>query len=111
MAKHDTSLTQVFAALADPTRRDILSHLTEGPATVTTLAKPHGMALPTIMAHIAKLEAGGLVRSEKRGRTRLCFAEPTPLAEAVDWMSRHKAAWEARLDRLEAYLDGQEENG
>ncbi len=105
MAKHDTSLTPVFAALADPTRRDILTRLADGPQTVTDLAAPYGMALPTVLAHIGKLEDGGLVRSEKRGRTRLCFANAEPMAEAADWLTRHKTRWEARLDRLEAYLD------
>lgn len=108
MTKHDATLTRVFTALADPTRRDILSRLTEGPKTVTALADPYGMALPTVMAHIAKLESGGLVRTEKRGRTRTCYAEGAPLAEAARWLTEHQCRWEARLDRLEAYLDAEE---
>ena len=109
MAKHDVMLTQVFSALSDPTRRDILSRLIEGPQSITHLAEPYGMALPTILAHVAKLEAGGLVRTAKKGRTRTCYALADPLAQAADWISAHRTRWDARLDRLESYLDQQED--
>jgi DNA-binding transcriptional ArsR family regulator len=105
MAKHDPTLDALFQALSDPTRRAILSRLMRGSATVSELAAPFDMALPSFMGHIARLEAGGLVRTEKQGRSRICRAEPAALAPASDWLAEQRALWEARLDRLEAYLD------
>lgn len=104
MAKHDPKLDRLFHALADSTRRSIVQQLLSGPATVTDLAAPTGMALPTVMKHIAVLEQTGLVSTEKSGRTRYCHITPAPLAEAQDWIERQRALWEARLDRLDDYL-------
>ena len=105
MAKHDPTLNAMFAALADPTRRAVLSRLMQGPAPVSELADPFDMALPTFMGHLKKLEDGQLIRTEKKGRTRICRAEPQALAPARDWIDEQRAAWEARLDRLEDFLD------
>ncbi len=108
MANHDPTLNALFHALSDPSRRAILSRLMAGPAPVSHLAQPLDMALPTVLQHIAKLEAGGLIRSEKRGRSRICTANPHALADAAGWIADQRAAWNARLDRLEAFLDAQE---
>lgn len=105
MAKHDPNLDRLFQALSDPTRRAVLSRLMQGPASVGELAEPFAMALPTFMGHIARLESGGLIRTEKQGRTRICRAEPRALAPASAWLDAQRAMWEARLDRLEDYLE------
>lgn len=104
MAKHDPALDRLFHALSDPTRRGIVERLLAGPATVSDLAAPTGMALPTVMKHIAVLEETGLVTTEKAGRTRICRATPQPLTEAQAWIEAQRRVWEARLDRLDDYV-------
>ena len=90
----------LFGALADPTRRAVIERLTQGPAPVTELHAPHDMALPTFLKHLGKLEAAGLVRSEKKGRVRTVHIEAAPLAEAERWISQQRQMWDRRLDRL-----------
>ena len=97
-------LDNVFQALADPTRRAVLTRLTEGPATVSDLAKPFDMALPSFLQHLKVLEESGLVTSKKEGRVRTCEAQLTRLTEAEEWIAHQRAVWEGRLDRLDAYL-------
>jgi DNA-binding transcriptional ArsR family regulator len=104
MAKHDPKLDRLFHALSDPTRRAIVERLLTGPATVTAIAAPTGMALPTVMKHIAVLEETGLVTTEKTGRTRICRATPAPLEQARGWIDDQRRLWEARLDRLDDYV-------
>lgn len=104
MAKFDRTLTPLFAALADDTRRAMLERLMAGPARVTDLAAPTGLALPTVLRHLGVLEDAGLIATEKTGRTRTCRARPDRLAPALDWLSRQRAEWEGRLDRLDAFL-------
>ncbi len=89
-----------FAALADPTRRAVVERLVNGPATVSDLAKPHDMALPTFMRHLKTLENSGLVRSVKKGRVRTCHIEAAPLMELQGWLEWQRRVWESRLDRL-----------
>lgn len=110
MAKHDPTLDTLFAALSDPTRRAMLNRLMQGPASVSDLAQPFDMALPTILQHLTKLEAGGLISTRKEGRTRVCTANPAALAQAADWLADQRAMWEARLDRLEAFLEDKDTN-
>ncbi|MGR3492876.1 MAG: ArsR/SmtB family transcription factor [Shimia sp.] len=98
MANH---LDSFFAALADPTRRAIHERLTKGPAPVSALHAPHDIALPTFLKHLSKLEAAGLVRSEKKGRVRTVHIEAAPLAIAETWLSQQRAVWEGRIDRLQ----------
>jgi len=98
-------LDHVFGALADPTRRAILARLSEGEASVGELARPFAMALPSLMKHIRVLEAGGLVESQKSGRVRTCRLKPAAMAHAERWLVEQRAVWEARLDRLEAYVN------
>ena len=103
-------LDQVFQALADPTRRDMVERLVRGPASVTELARPHAMSLPAAMQHLQVLEACGLVRSAKVGRVRTCHIEPDALRAAEDWIGSQRTAWERRLDRLGDYLAGPPEH-
>ena len=91
---------EVFKAVGDPTRRDLVEHLSGGPATVSQLAQPLAMSLSAVVQHLAVLESCGLVRSEKVGRSRTCRLEPVGLRLAEDWFAGQRAAWERRLDRL-----------
>ncbi|MCK0120317.1 metalloregulator ArsR/SmtB family transcription factor [Loktanella sp. F6476L] len=91
-------LNEFFAALADPTRRAVLERLVRGPATVSDLAAPHDMALPTFMRHLGVLERTGLVRSIKKGRVRTCHLEPAPLLEAQGWLAWQRTVWEGQID-------------
>lgn len=97
-------LDRVFHALGDPTRRAVVRRLGQGPASVGELAKPHKMALPSFMQHLAALEQCGLVRSRKVGRVRTYRLVPKPLKAAEKWMVAQRALWERRLDRLDDYL-------
>ncbi len=97
-------LDSFFAAMADPTRRAVIERLTDGPAPVSDLHAPHDIALPTFLKHLKKLEAAGLVRSEKAGRVRTVHIEAAPLKAAEDWLHRQRRAWEGRLDRLDALV-------
>jgi DNA-binding transcriptional ArsR family regulator len=94
----------VFRALADPTRRQVLERLGARPASVSELAAPFKMAMPSFLAHLKVLEASGLVRSEKVGRVRTYALEPERLATAEHWLQRQRSLWERRLDQLDAYL-------
>ncbi|WP_293863424.1 helix-turn-helix transcriptional regulator [uncultured Alsobacter sp.] len=104
MAKHDPDLSVLFHALADPTRRAILSRLAEAPAGVTDLAGPTGLRLPTVMRHLSVLEEAGLIRTSKDGRVRTCAMVPEALEPARSWLDEQRALWESRLDRLEAFV-------
>ncbi|MEO1091217.1 MAG: metalloregulator ArsR/SmtB family transcription factor [Pseudomonadota bacterium] len=104
MTNYPEPLDQVFHALADPTRRAVVQRLCEGPASVSELAKPFEMKLPTFLQHVRVLERSGLVRSTKRGRVRTCEMEPARLSAAATWITDQRALWEARLDRLERLL-------
>jgi DNA-binding transcriptional ArsR family regulator len=97
-------LDLMFHALSDPTRRAMVERLTQGPASVSELARPLPMSLPAVVQHLRVLEASGLVRSEKVGRVRTCRIEPVALGTAEDWISARRTAWERRLDRLGKFL-------
>ena len=99
-----STVGSVFQALADPTRLAVVERLTRGPASVTDLARPYGMALPSFTQHLAVLERCGLVRSRKQGRVRTYALEPRPLAAAGDWLHRQRTIWEQRLDQLDQFL-------
>jgi len=98
------SLDQVFQALADPTRRDLVERLVRGPASVSELSRPQAMSLPAVLQHLQVLEACGLIRSEKSGRVRTCQLEPAALRAAESWVTAQRSTWENRLDRLGDYL-------
>lgn len=103
-SENPKDLDNVFQALADPTRRAVLARLTEGPATVSELAGPFEMALPSFLQHLKVLEESGLVTSKKEGRVRTCEAQLARLTAAETWIAHQRAVWEGRLDRLDAYL-------
>ena len=97
-------LTLTFAALADPTRRSILTRLAEGEATVSELAEPFPVSLPAISRHLKVLETAGLVVRGREAQWRPTRLQAEPLDDAVDWMQSRKRTWEARMDRLDAHL-------
>jgi DNA-binding transcriptional ArsR family regulator len=99
-------LSATFAALADPTRRAILSRLASGEATVTQLAEPFRMSLPAISKHLKVLERAGLVAQGREAQWRPRRLEPAPLKEVSDWVESYREIWEARLNRLDSYLKG-----
>lgn len=107
-ARTDTTSTRsidgVFRALADPTRRHVLERLSRSPASVSELAKPFEMALPSFIEHLKILEGYGLVRSGKTGRVRTYQLIPKRLREAEDWLARQRTLWTTRLDQLDSYL-------
>ena len=104
MANNSAALDRVFHALADPTRRAIVRRLCRGPASVSDLAKPLSMALPTVLQHLHILESSRLIRSEKAGRVRTCHLEPVAFSTIEHWIGRQRIVWEQRLDRMEAYV-------
>lgn len=83
----------------------MVARLTRGPASVSELAAPLDMALPTVLQHLDVLQRGGLVRSTKVGRVRTCRLEPGVLRTVEEWIAGHRSAWERRLDRLGDVLD------
>lgn len=105
MAKYYPDLSLIFQALSDPTRREILARLGQGAVAVSDLARPTGLALPTVMRHLGVLEEAALISTTKTGRTRLCMARGDTLASAAEWLATRREEWEARADRLDAYLE------
>ena len=105
MPNQPAPLNRVFHALADPTRRAVLERLSGGPASMSELAQPFKMALPSFSQHLDVLESCGLVRSRKTGRVRTYELAPEPLEEAEQWMVTQRANWERRLDQLDQYLN------
>ncbi|MDB5342842.1 MAG: ArsR family transcriptional regulator [Schlesneria sp.] len=97
-------LTETFSALADPTRRAILTHLASGESTVTELAKPFKMTMPAITKHLKVLERAGLIQRTRDAQRRPCQLQATPLREVADWVEQYRQFWEQQLDRLEDYL-------
>jgi DNA-binding transcriptional ArsR family regulator len=98
------AVDSVFRALSDPTRRHVLERLSSRPASVSELAAPYKMALPSFVEHLKVLERSGLVRSRKVGRVRTYQIAPDRLKVAEDWLGRQRTMWERRLDRLDSYL-------
>ena len=94
----------MFHALADATRREMILRLSQGPATVSDLAAPFTMPLPSVLQHLQVLEGSGLIRTRKIGRVRTCELQPDALAAAEKWLSARRAMWERRLDRLGDFL-------
>jgi DNA-binding transcriptional ArsR family regulator len=103
-------LSRTFAALADPTRRSILTRLAEGEATVSELAQPFEVSMPAISRHLRVLEEAGLIVRSRSAQRRPSRMQAEPLDDAVEWMQSRKQTWEARIDRLDAHLRRQEDN-
>jgi DNA-binding transcriptional ArsR family regulator len=100
-------LDDIFAALADPTRRAILARLAAGEATVTELAEPFAMSLPAVSKHLKVLERAGLIARGREAQWRPCRLEADPLREVADWVAGYRRFWEQsqeRYDRLDDYL-------
>ncbi|MDC9825916.1 metalloregulator ArsR/SmtB family transcription factor [Devosia sp. ZB163] len=106
MAQHQTQLDDVFLALADPTRRAVIARLGRNEASVSELAAPFEMALPSFMKHIRVLEDAGLIHTSKHGRVRTCRIDTARLSLIDGWLDEQRRTWEGRTDRLEQFLLG-----
>ena len=102
MVQHSNVLYPIFQALSDPTRLACIERLERGPATISTLAEPFDIALPSFMKHIAVLEAAGLVTTEKVGRQRFVRLNTVRLKVAHDWFADRRRLWSHRFSALEA---------
>ena len=103
-------LSATFAALADPTRRAILTTLAHGEASVTALAEPFDITMPAVSKHLKVLERAGLIERSSRAQWRPCRLSPEPLKDVSDWVERYREFWEQRLDRLDEYLSDLQSN-
>jgi DNA-binding transcriptional ArsR family regulator len=104
------NVDRVFHALGDPTRRAIVEKLSEGPISVSRLAKPLDITLAAVVQHLQVLEKSGLVQTEKVGRVRTCRIEPKGLTVAERWIEERRSLWEKRLDRLGKLLAEEDED-
>jgi DNA-binding transcriptional ArsR family regulator len=102
MTSDQLSLT--LTALADPTRRAILARLAQGEATVTELARPFALKLPTISKHLKVLQRAGLITQGRKAQWRPCRLEAAPLQEVADWVAHFRQFWDQSFDRLDTYL-------
>jgi DNA-binding transcriptional ArsR family regulator len=104
MPNQTAILDGAFHALADPTRRAVLERLSHGTASVSELAQPFDMALPSFLQHLRVLEDSGLIRSHKIGRVRTCAVNSRCLNEVESWLVTQRKLWETRLNQLDSYL-------
>jgi DNA-binding transcriptional ArsR family regulator len=104
MLNQAPALDRIFQALADPGRRVMVDRLVQGPASVTELARPLSISLAAVVQHVQVLEACGLVRTQKVGRTRTCRINPAALRSAESWVADRRRMADQRLDRLGQYL-------
>ena len=105
MRSADDRLSQIFAALANSTRRAILARLAKGEATVNELAEPFNMSLPAISQHIRVLERAGLITQGQKAQYRPCTIDVTPLKEISKWTEQYRHIWEASFDRMDDYIN------
>ncbi|WP_439575712.1 ArsR/SmtB family transcription factor [Phreatobacter sp.] len=98
------ALDGAFRALADPTRRAVVERLARGPASVSDLARPFEMALPSFLQHLRVLEETGLVSTRKAGRVRTCTLRMEPIAAVNQWLEAQRSLWATRLDQLDTLL-------
>lgn len=106
MVESQQNLDNVFGALADPTRRDIVARLARGPRTVGELARPFDMSLAAVSKHVHVLARAGLVERNRRGRTIECSLNALQLKSAADWVGDYEKFWTDRLTELEAVIKG-----
>lgn len=97
-------LSTTFAALADPTRRAMLARLAQGEATVSELAAPFDLSLPTVSKHLKVLQHAGLVTQGRKAQWRPCRLEAAPLRDIAVWMEDYRQFWDERYERLDEYL-------
>jgi DNA-binding transcriptional ArsR family regulator len=102
------SLSRVFFALSDPTRRAILARVARGEATVTAIAAPFALSLVAVSKHIRVLEQAGLLERSRQGREHRLRLVAEPLREAADWVEQYRTFWTRQLDRLAEHLEEQE---
>ena len=105
MRSDDDRLSQIFAALANSTRRAILARLADGEATVNELAEPFDMSLPAISKHIKVLERAGLITQGQKAQFRPCTIDVTPLKEISNWTEQYRHIWETRFDQMDDYIN------
>lgn len=105
MPNNTLSIESTFIALSDPTRRAVIAALSKGSATVSDLAKPFAMALPSFTQHLGILENAGILVSRKNGRKKICSLNPQALKAAEEWLAINRLQCEERLDRFEAHLE------
>lgn len=110
MPQRSDQVDQVFRALADPTRRQVIERLVSGPASTSELARPFSMALPSFLQHLTVLQGAGLVTSQKHGRTRTYRLAPSGLDAAEGWLTGQRRIWQQRLDQLDQFLIDQKES-
>ncbi len=101
---HTATTDEVFHALSNSTRRQVLERLSVGPATVSELAAPFHMQLPSFVQHLSLLEQSRLVRSKKRGRVRTYEIRPERFKVIEDWLTARRQVWESRLNRFDQYV-------
>ncbi len=106
LAVDEHRLSATFAALANSTRRAILTRLAQGQASVSDLAEPFEMTLPAISKHIKVLERAGLVMRSRRAQYRLCVLDASPLQQVSTWAEQYRPVWEASFDRMDGYIRG-----
>jgi DNA-binding transcriptional ArsR family regulator len=104
MPKQSTLPARLFCALGDPTRLAVVRRLCKKQETVSGLAEPFDMALPSFLQHLKVLEESGWITSSKAGRVRTCAINPEALGQAGQWLQQQRVIWERRLDRLDDYL-------
>jgi len=104
MLQPSRDLDLLLRALADPTRRAVVERLSHGDASVSELAEPFGMTLPSFVRHVRILEEAGVIRTTKVGRVRRCALAPDRLSIVQDWLEEQRRNWKARLDQLDSYL-------
>jgi DNA-binding transcriptional ArsR family regulator len=110
MLSQRVNIDRVFHALGDPTRRAIVERLSEGPQSVSRLAKPLDITVAAVVQHLQVLEKSGLVHTEKVGRVRTCRMESSGLSVAEQWIDERRSLWEKRLDRLGQFLAESDED-
>ncbi|MFG1606556.1 ArsR/SmtB family transcription factor [Actinoplanes sp. NPDC049265] len=109
MAQYAAQLDGVFVALGDSTRRGIVRRLGRGPTSVGDLAREFPMTLPSFMKHVRTLETNGLIKTSKSGRVRTCELNRARLALVDDWLAEQRRIWDERTDRLEDFLNQEEQ--
>ncbi len=110
LVEDEALLSETFAALANPTRRQILARLAEGEASVNELAEPFDMSLPAVSRHIKVLERAGLVVQGQRAQFRPCQLDASPLEAVSEWAEHYRPIWESRLDQMDSYLQELQSN-
>jgi DNA-binding transcriptional ArsR family regulator len=108
---HAAVADQVFHALSNPTRRKVMERLSAGPASVSELAAPFDLQLPSFVQHLSVLERSRLIKSKKQGRVRTYELAPERLKVAEDWLAARRQVWEARLDQFDRYVTQLKEKG